>query len=725
MISNSISTKRSPRRAWIFWVLGLLFAIGIAAILIVPLLTANETGLQTGQVATGDIRAARDISYVSELETERKRTQAERAVLEVYTPQDAGLSRQQVAHVRQILDFIRARRDDTVTPIDERRQQIQDVPDLMLTPAQIDSILVMRDQDWETIEDETIAVIDSALREQITEKNLSEKRARLSAFIKITLNEDLAVLVESLAQGLIVPNSFLDEEATAERRAEARNNVAPVQVSYVSGQVIVRGGEIVTDLDIETLEQLGLATPRVDLGDIAGLGLTSILAATVIGLYLSRYEQDLIRHPRNVFLLFILLLGFLFASRLIIPERTVLPYIFPAAALSMLLSVLLGTGLAITVSVVFAALIGVMSGGSLEFTVYFAVGSAVATLTVSRVERLNGFFWAGVYVALVNVIVLLAFRLPPGTTDTVGLLMLSAVAIGNGGLSAAITLAGLFLLGGIFDLTTTVQLLDLARPNHPLMEELMRKAPGTYHHSLMVANMAEQAAVRIGANSLLTRVGAMYHDIGKTVRPYMFVENQIAGSNVHDKLDPQTSAEIIISHVTDGLEMAHKARLPSRVCAFILEHHGTMSVSFQYQRALELANGDDSQLDESSFRYPGPRPQSRETALLMMADGSEATVRALQPESPEKVAEIIDKIIDARLDLGQLDESPLTLREIAIARESFIATLQGVFHPRLKYPEEKQESQTDDAEPEASARKSKARERIEAIRARDKARSKS
>jgi putative nucleotidyltransferase with HDIG domain len=716
MIDKRMATKLTPGKLLIFWLLGAFFALGIAATLIVPLLSANRT-VQVGQVMTSDVLAPRDVSYVSEIETERRRAQAERSVQEVYTPQDAALSRQQVAHVRQVLEFIRATRDDAITPLAERRAAIESVPDVLLTAAQIDRILVLQDSAWQTVADETLAVIDSALREQITDKNLSEKRARLSTFIKITLNEEYATLVGALAQGLIVPNSFLDEATTAQRRADARNGVAPVQISYVAGQVVVRAGDVVTDLQVEALEQLGLSTPRVQLGDIAGLALTALLAASVMGLYLWRYEQELFRSPRNLILLFALLLLFLISARLIIPGRTLIPYLFPAAALSMLLAVLLGPGLAIAASLMLAGLIGVMSDGSLELMIYFALGSVIATLTISRVERLNVFFWAGVYVALGNAMVVLAFRLPADNTDTVGLLTLIAVAVGNGGLSAAITLAGLFLFGSAFDLATTVQLLDLARPNHPLLTELMYKAPGTYHHSLMVANMAEQAALRIGANALLTRVGALYHDIGKTMRPYMFTENQIGGSNVHDQFDPQTSAEIIISHVSDGLEMARKARLPSRVCAFIAEHHGTMSASFLYQKALDAANGDTSKVDENSFRYPGPKPQSRETALLMLADGAEATVRSEQPGSPEKVAEIVDKIVDSRVAMGQLDESPLTLHDIRIAREAFIATLQGVFHPRLKYPEPKLETKIENVE--NNSRKSKARERIEAIRARE------
>jgi putative nucleotidyltransferase with HDIG domain len=328
-----------------------------------------------------------------------------------------------------------------------------------------------------------------------------------------------------------------------------------------------------------------------------------------------------------------------------------------------------------------------MANGSLEIATYITAGGLVAILTLNRAEHLNTFFWAGLYVTLANLLVLFTFRLPEGGLDPVGLVQLLGAAIINGVLSASLTLIGLFLMGNMFDVTTSVQLLELARPTHPLLNDLLHKAPGTYHHTLMVSNLAEQAAERIGANSLLTRIGAYYHDVGKTVRPYMFVENQIEGANVHDQFEPRTSAEIIISHVTEGVKLAKKYHLPSRVRAFIPEHHGTMRVSFLYQKAVAQSANGATGVDESAFRYPGPRPQSKETALLMLADGCEAAVRANRPESPDQLDEIIRKVIADRIAWNQLDECPLTLAELEKVRASFVATLQGVYHPRLRYPE--------------------------------------
>lgn len=712
--NSSASTQRA-RRNWRFWVVGILFAAGTAAILIVPLFTVDQVQLDANDLAPRDIRAPADLTYTSDIQTGQARAEAERAVETVYSLPDAAISREQVARARQVLDFIRAVRDDTVTPIDQRRAAIQSVPDLKLTPAQIDNILIQSDATWDVIASETISVVDLAMREAVRDTDLPVKRASLPALVSTNLSEDQTALASALAEGFIVPNSLPDPEATERSREEARNAVEPKLVSYVAGQIIVREGAVVTDLVHEALQHFGLTTRRVDPGDVAGLVSMALLAAAIIGLYLWRFEPELTHQPRSLFLLALLLLIFMLAAKMIVPGRTVLPYLFPAATLSMLLAVLMGPGLSLTCTVVLGVLIGVMTDGSLELSVYFIAGGAVATLALGRVERLNVFFLAGLCVAAADIAAILAFRLPPGETDELGILTLLAVGVSNGVLSASITLGGLFTFGSLFDLTTSLQLLELARPTHPLQVELMRKAPGTYHHTLMVANLAEQAAARVGANALLTRVGGFYHDIGKTARPYMFVENQLDGSNVHNQLDPQTSAEIIVNHVKDGLEMARKYRLPSRVRAFIPEHHGTMRAGFLYQKALERAGGDASRLSENSFRYPGPKPRSKETGLLMLADGVEAAVRAARSTSPEQVAEIVKKVIDDRVAQGQLDECPLTLSDLRLARETFTATLQGVFHPRLQYPEPAKKS---DEQTTESAADNDARARIEAIRAR-------
>ena len=242
----------------------------------------------------------------------------------------------------------------------------------------------------------------------------------------------------------------------------------------------------------------------------------------------------------------------------------------------------------------------------------------------------------------------------------------------------------LYIAGLPMRIITPLQLMDLSRPSHPLIQQLLTMAPGTYHHSLMVANLAEHAAERIGADALLTRVGAYYHDVGKTLHPYFFIENQLDGSiNPHDQLDPLMSAKVLHNHVSDGLKMAHKHRLPIEIQAFIAEHHGTTRAGSGYFRALK----DNPDTDDKPFRYPGPRPRSRETAILMLADGCEAIVRAKRPAHADETSKLISKIVIERLNDHQLDDSDLTLRDIEMVRQSFAETLRGIYHPRIDYPD--------------------------------------
>jgi len=285
-------------------------------------------------------------------------------------------------------------------------------------------------------------------------------------------------------------------------------------------------------------------------------------------------------------------------------------------------------------------------------------------------------------VGYITVIVIFRLTQDIGTLE---LLQLLLYGLANGVLSAALTLVGFFALGSIFKMTTTLQLQELSRLDHPLLQELLRRAPGTYHHSIMVANLAEQAADRIKAQSTLVRVGAFYHDIGKMNNPSFFTENQ-EGHNPHDSIGPERSAEIIVSHVTDGLELARRYKLPDRIRDFIAEHHGRRLVRGFYLKAVEQAGGDETQVDESRYRYPGPRPQSRESGIVMLADAVEATSSALRPNTEKAIEKLVTTIIQEDLREGQLNNSGLTLGDIQMIRESFIEALKGRFHVRVRYP---------------------------------------
>ncbi|MDH4137200.1 MAG: HDIG domain-containing protein, partial [Anaerolineae bacterium] len=666
--------------------LSLLFVVVVSLILVFQLLPTEQVTLEEGDVSPVDIRAPRRTTYVSQILTEEAQAKAEEGVRDAYDPPDARIARQQVTRARQVLNYIDSVRYDAYASLEVRMDWIAAIPDLDLLPAVLSQTLLLSEGDWSEVSDEVVYVIDQVMREEIGEGQLAGAKRALPTKVSLDLSEEEAEIVSELAKNFIKANSFYNKEKTEENRRLARESVEPVTRVLEEGEVVLRAGDIVDSLDLEALDALGLRQAETEWPDIVSAVIFVLAITIILDLYLLRLRSDFLANRRHTFLLFVLIVLFILGAKLTVPGHTLLPYLFPSAALSMLLMVLLGPQLAVAVTIVLSLMVGFMAGGSLELTTYALVGSLIAALSLWRAESLNAFLRAGIYAILANMAVILAFRLPDQKSDLLGMVQLVLASVSNGGLSAILTLGGFFLLGSVFDITTPLRLMELARPTHPLLRQLLLKAPGTYHHSLLVSNMAEQAAEQIEADALLARVGAYYHDIGKTVRPYFFVENQADGINVHDRLDPKTSAQIILSHTKDGLELARKYRLPGKIQEFIAQHHGAGRVSYFYEQARQQ-EGDAGTVDEDDFCYRGPRPRSREVAIVMLADGCESAVRSARPTSSEGIDELVRKVINDRLLRGELDDSDLTLRDLDKIREAFTSILQGVFHPRIKYPE--------------------------------------
>jgi putative nucleotidyltransferase with HDIG domain len=371
------------------------------------------------------------------------------------------------------------------------------------------------------------------------------------------------------------------------------------------------------------------------------------------------------------------------AAKLTIPGRELYGYLFPIAAVPMLLTILLDAETSLVTTSVQAVLLGLVTNGDMELVMATLVAGGLGAMWVHRLERVSTLTSAAAIVAVANFGIIVSFHLSTHDIDLQQLALYGFLATVSGGLSAALTLGLVSFLGNVFGIATTMNLLELAHPSQPLFRRLLTEAPGTYHHSVVVANLAERATGSVGGDTLLARIGGYYHDIGKLTRPYVFIENQMDGQNVHDQLDAYTSARLILSHVPDGLDLASKHGIPSRVKDMIGQHHGTMLVQYFYWQA---GQGAEQPVDENAFRYRGPKPQSREAAIMMLADGVEATVRANRDHSSENIAAVVDRIIQDRVTGGQLDECDLTLADLRKIRQAFLSVLQGIFHPRIEYP---------------------------------------
>jgi hypothetical protein len=673
-----------------FRLIGRAILLGLPFFLLMGLITSSSilkvegVVLREGDVSPMDFKAPFDKKYESQILTEMARAEAEAAVEEIYDPPDSSIARRQVNRARQILDYIDSVRKDAFSTPSEKRKKIEAIQDLSLPADAISITLSLSEEEWKEVIDEAIHVIDRAMRAEIREGELEKAKRMLPTLMGFGLSDAQAELVIEIAEDLIRPNAFYNEEKTAEAKRIARDSVEPIFRTVVEGEIILREGEIITPLHLEALDALGMRKPKVKWQDVAGiLVFTSLLTISLL-IYLLRFRRETLESTRHTLLLLLLLVLFLLLAKFMVTEHPVLPYLLPIAAFSMLLTVLFDPQIAFLVTALLCLVVGYLAKGELELVSYGFFGGIVASFSLKRIRRLNAFFLAGAFLTLVNLACILAFRLPGWKYDAVELMMLAAASIANGGLSASLALAGFFALGSAFDITTSLQLLELARPTHPLLHRLLMKAPGTYHHSILVGNMAEQAAERIGADALLARVGAFYHDIGKIMRPYFFVENQMEGVNLHESLDPKTSAKIIIGHVREGLVLAKKYRLPSKIRDFIAQHQGTGLANYFYKKASQKG---DSEVREEDFRYPGPKPRTKETAIVMLADACEASVRASRPSSPEEVERLVKKAIEEDLLAGELDECDLTLQDLKEIRVTFVNVLEGVFHPRVKYDE--------------------------------------
>ncbi len=645
--------------------------------------TSGRYALAVGEVSPADIRAPVSIEYISETLTEEARLAAERRVADVYEPVRRVRS-EQVDRARDIFTLIDGLRADAALAAEQKIAAIQELPDLQLEVADIAAILSLDDEAWGRVKTEAPSALNVILLGEIRDTTLVAARRRVPSYIDLRDDTEAAVTI-ALVRALLKPNMLPNVERTQAARDEARNAVAPQTEQYAAGEIIVRAGDVLTARHIEALDKLDLYQPGLDWWKLGSAFLISLVLAAIFGLYIFRAGSEELVNPRRLSLLLALMVGFLLLAKLMVPDSTVLQYFFPLGALTMLIAALLGLPWMLLVTIYFGVVLGALAGDPLPIMTYAMVGSVIGALVVGRGERTSAFVRAGVAIALANVLVVASFEMPFNALDLTGYVQLFSAAVVNGALAASLTLIGFYFFGAIFDIATPLRLMELSRPNHPLLRDLVTKAPGTYHHSLLVSNLAEQAAEAIGADPFLTRVGAYYHDVGKIVRPHFFVENRADGVDPHSQLDPWSSAQIIISHIKDGMELAKKHKLPHRIRDFIAEHQGTGLVRYFYHEAQKIAGPEG--VNEKDFRYPGPKPSSKETALLMLADSCESAVRATRPQSREEIDEVVRKIINQKLIEGELSESPMTLQDLEIVRQVFVRSLKGVHHPRVVYPE--------------------------------------
>ena len=678
---------------------GVMLGLLLGVILAVPLSTASL--ITVGQPSPDTFDAPVSLSFVSDVETRAAIAEAENAV----TPSvqtDPEIPVQQRAALADALDSIGRIRRNTSLGEDGQIRAIAALATPPITPTMATTLVQFSNDEWQRVRQETDELFDTILQAHngaFTEEAIQlirERELPTAPGLAGVPSEQRPVILH-LVGSFLKANSFVDPARTEQRRAEARARVVPVQVSIVRGQNIVRRGDIVTAADLELLTTLGLVRGPGGLVTMIQMLLLGSLTAWLFATYVHYCQDSLWQNSRSLLVVAGLLGVTLLAGRLLLPNWPTAPFAFPFATMAILLTVLFNAPLALIATLAIAPLLGLQHEQGIGLAVPLAMGAAAGIFTAQRARRTAEFAFVGLAVAVITALAACVFWIRPNSEPNIvpQILLFSVV---NGALSGILAVGSYHFLGRIAGVVTPLELMELAHPNQPLLHRLMREAPGTYHHSMVVSNLAEVAAEDIGADALLARVGAYYHDVGKMLRPYFFTDNQHDRSNVHDDLDATTSASIIIDHVREGAKLALEAGLPQRIVDFIPQHHGTNLVSYFYQRALQ----ENEDADIENFRYPGPKPQTREAAILMLADGVEATVRAksqagkLRPARPDEdgevrpgqtIADIVEQTFNERIAGNQLDEAPVTLHDISVIKESFIKTLQGIYHPRVDYPQ--------------------------------------
>jgi len=682
-------------------VLGVLIFFSITILIVFSNFNPKQVTLKPDEVARRDIQSNTTSIIIDEAKTEELRKQAADKVQKVYQEDTYALTatRNEINSFFSLVNDIRVAGEDNNDKLqdllDSTNKEGKNI-ELRNNSSQLAQYLNnATPEDLQQMQATALSIIPGLMQKPITEETLDSVFDQASKQIdqleySLQARETMKIVIINA----IKPNLVFNKEATDKAIKEAMDAVKPVQKTVKAGEKIVREGERVTAEQISILEQLGIQRSKSYPLTLVGSAIFVLLTFWLTIEFIRRYYKKIFEDHKLMLLIGLIFILILSITRFLtvikigeMPDiNALIGYLAPVAAGSMLIAILLDNRLAYFLTMIMALYVGLLTDGNqLFYTITAFVGGTVGIFQVYRLNQTSDLARSGFYIALANIISILTLSLIGGNVTLNLILVGMIIGAVNGILSAVLMIGALPYLESAFSITSMIKLLELSNPNNELLKKLLMEAPGTYHHSLMVGNLAEAAAEPIGANPLLVRVGAYYHDIGKIKRTDYFVENQRGFDNPHEKIAPALSALIITSHVREGIELAREAHIPQDIIDFIEQHHGTSLAKYFYSRALE--EDREGTLSEDTFRYEGPKPQSKEVALVMLADSVEAGVRSLQDPTPDKIKNMVRRIIQDKLNDGQLESCDLTFKDLDVIANSFCKSLEGLYHKRIEYPE--------------------------------------
>lgn len=684
----NIKKRNNIRRIFLF-----VSVFVLSYLLLITAIKPQQYSLEAGDIPRSDIKAPRDT--IDERATKEAEDKALEKVDKQYT-QKAEVKKQAEDNVILLFEKLntiinnQSAQTATSTSVESNVSELKKIEGIALSEDEYKELLNIPKEQLSSLQKDILNIIDKTYEKNINEKddeslNIARDSA-VSLVEKLNLADKLKYVLEELVKGQINPNCFYDEEKTQELIDETRKSVAKVVIKQ--NQIIVKEGVPVTQNQLDILSDLGM----LDDGKNTSIYLyVYIVLAMFVGIimflqynYIDRNYSEIFKNTKKITLISVINLMTLVFARTI---GLVSPFLIPFACAPILLTLLINYKISIVISILNVIVISIATGFDAQVMMLGVISSILGATLLKKMQQRNELLYSTIYLSIVGVIITVSTGILI-SSNLREVLIKSGITFIGGVLSGIFALGILPFLEGTFNEVTTLKLLELSNPNHPLLKKLLMEAPGTYHHSMLVANLAEMASEEVGANSVIVRIGSYYHDVGKTERPYFFGENQMGGENPHNHMTPNLSAKIIISHVKDGIELARKHNLPKVIQDIIGEHHGTTLVKYFYYTMKNNSENPEA-VKEEDYRYPGPIPNSKEAGIIMLADSVEAAVRSIKEPSEDKIKEMINNIISDKLSCGQLNDCNLTIKDIEKIKKCFLTALNGIYHHRIEYPKEK------------------------------------
>jgi len=731
-LRDSSWMKRIKTPSYQKWFIGIGTAL-ILTLLLSPTLQLPLKEYKAGDIANKEIKSTQDLLVEDEKSTQEKRIEAERSALSVYD-YDPAILIDAENRVRPTFESLANSFRKVERGIDQnalRKKEWESSLRLSLTqrewrilererfnPAIGEAALTLiatilkkgavNDKDLlDPDSDKGVVIRNIQTREErrgfppFTFLDFKEGRNKLRAqadLLSSTFGKEMTPVILRIAEHFLKPNLTFNKDETEERKTKAREKVKPVYFQLKRGEVIVRGGERVQEEHLFKIKALKKAQERTHILSLL-IGLVLLTFLVLASLYqFSKNIRKIILSQKDLLLFSTSLIGIIALLKLFqlitdvlggeffsIPSSSY-SYLFPIATGAMLIRIVINSEVAIVFAILSSYFSATLMGNQLFYFIFTFVGSLIGAHKVARCEQRSILIKAGLTVGGFNTLLIISYYLISG--NPFKMVLLSDLIMGFlGGLLASVLVLGIVpIIESLFGYTTDIKLLELANMDNPILKDVILQAPGTYHHSIIVGSLVEAAAKSIAANPLLAKVSAYYHDIGKLKKPLYFIENAGGIENKHDHLTPSMSSLILISHVKDGVELARESHLGQRIAHIIQQHHGTTLIAYFYQKAKEKENAETESLDEKDFRYPGPKPQTKEAGIVMLADAVEAASRTLSDPTPSRIKNLVRRITNSIFLDEQLEECELTLKDLQKIEESFSRILTAIFHQRIDYP---------------------------------------